>query len=231
MGLATTSGQFMDCNERMITMTGYSKEQLSRLTIFNLIDSRHLSRCFTEISQMLNSNFHGETDFDAIDETLESLGSSGYTFKPQGNKNAKEESGIETPIETAGFAGVDTSRMFCSSRAKVLKNDIPLNLMAFPMRDGTGVARYIVVTLTSASSVRLASLLRLFADRALTSRSAVRKRAKSKKVSTVTSTTALQQRVDVINKNINKQPMIAGLKRGSDDTLNTEKVYPDPMRF
>ena len=56
MAIASLGGTFVDCNTLFCDMSGYTKEEICALTIFNLTDQNELQHAFDSISQMLPSS-------------------------------------------------------------------------------------------------------------------------------------------------------------------------------
>ena len=56
MAIASLGGAFVDCNTLFCDMSGYTKQEICALTIFNLTDQNDLQHAFDSISQMLPSS-------------------------------------------------------------------------------------------------------------------------------------------------------------------------------
>jgi hypothetical protein len=58
--IASLGGSLMDCNQFFSSLTGYAKEQLESVTIFNLIDRQDLQTSFERIASMLEGKANAE---------------------------------------------------------------------------------------------------------------------------------------------------------------------------
>jgi hypothetical protein len=54
MAVASMGGSFIDCNRLFTELSGYSKQELCALTIFNLTARQNLREAFDLISQMIS---------------------------------------------------------------------------------------------------------------------------------------------------------------------------------
>ena len=55
MAIATMDGCFVDCNKKFLSVSAYERDELLKLTIFNLTAPADLQQTFSRVSQMLRS--------------------------------------------------------------------------------------------------------------------------------------------------------------------------------
>lgn len=53
MAVTSMSGTFVDCNQLFCHLSGYSKKELSSMTLFSLTAKRDLERAFDEVSKLI----------------------------------------------------------------------------------------------------------------------------------------------------------------------------------
>jgi len=62
LAVASVDGRLIDANVRFEMATGYNKEELSRLTFFNLVAPEDLQATFAAVAQMINQEGEEEED-------------------------------------------------------------------------------------------------------------------------------------------------------------------------
>merc|ERR1711976_368183 len=56
MAIASMGGAYVDCNDNFCKLSGYSKQEVCSMTIFNMTSRNDLQHAFDRISQMITPN-------------------------------------------------------------------------------------------------------------------------------------------------------------------------------
>ena len=78
MAITSVDGRFMECNRRFEDDSGYSREELRELTVFNLIEASELQHTFSQVAQML----HGGSGASGDGGNAAGGGGSGASERP-----------------------------------------------------------------------------------------------------------------------------------------------------